>query len=90
MSKKWFVYIVECNDDKKSLYTGISVDVNKRIDTHNSGKGSKILRSKLPVKLLVSFEFENRSLASKEEYRIKQLSRESKLKLIDVKKYKQT
>jgi putative endonuclease len=76
----WYVYIVECADG--SLYTGIATDVNKRIDTHNKGKGAKYTKTRLPVVLRVSFEAENRSLASKEEYRIKQLTRQQKLALI--------
>ena len=76
----WYVYIVECADG--SLYTGISTDVNKRIETHNKGKGAKYTKTRLPVVLRASFEAENRSLASKEEYRIKQLTRQQKLALI--------
>jgi putative endonuclease len=75
----WFVYILECADG--SLYTGITTDVNKRLETHNKGKGAKYTRARLPVKLRVSFEAADRSSASKEEYRIKQLTREQKLKL---------
>ena len=78
----WYVYIVECLGDG-SYYTGITTDVNKRIETHNNGKGSKYCRSRLPVVLKVSFEAEDRSKASKEEYRIKQLTKEQKLKLIN-------
>lgn len=77
----WFVYILECSD--KTLYTGITTDITKRIKTHNSGKGSKYCKTRLPVKLLTAFTFENRSLASKEEYRIKQLTRNEKLDLIE-------
>ena len=77
----WWCYIVECNDG--SLYTGITKDVEKRINSHNSGKGSKYCRGRQPVKLLVSWFFGSCSDAAKEEYRIKQLSREEKLKLID-------
>jgi len=75
----WYVYILECADG--SLYTGITTDVDKRIQTHNKGKGAKYTRCRLPVKLRVSFEAEDRSQASKEEYRIKQLTREQKLLL---------
>lgn len=75
----WYVYILECSDG--TLYTGITNDLNKRIETHNKGKGAKYTKTRLPVKLLVSFEAEDRSKASKEEYRIKQLTREQKLKL---------
>jgi len=75
----WFIYILECSDE--SLYTGITTDVNKRIETHNKGKGAKYTRSRLPVKLVTYFEALNRSQASKEEYRIKQLTRKQKLEL---------
>lgn len=75
----WYVYILECADG--TLYTGITTDVNKRLETHNKGKGAKYTRVRLPVKLRVYFESEDRSSASKEEWRIKQLTREQKLKL---------
>jgi putative endonuclease len=77
----WFVYILECSDG--TLYTGITTDVNKRVLTHNKGKGAKYTKVRLPVVLRASFEAENRSLASKEEYRIKQLTRKEKLELIN-------
>ncbi len=76
----WYVYILECADG--TLYTGITTDINKRILVHNKGKGAKYTRTRLPVRLRALFEAENRSEASKEEYRIKQLSRFEKLKLI--------
>ncbi len=76
----WFVYIVECSDG--TLYTGITNNLIKRLETHNKGKGAKYTRSRLPVKLRVSFEMENKSLAAKEEHRIKQLTREQKIRLL--------
>ncbi len=75
----WFVYIVECSDG--TLYTGITNNLIKRLETHNKGKGAKYTRSRLPVTLRRSFEVEDKSLAAKEEYRIKQLTREQKLML---------
>lgn len=77
----WFVYIVECSDG--SLYTGITNNLERRLLTHNNGKGGKYTRTRLPVELKASFEVLNRSEASKEEYRIKQLSRIEKIKLIN-------
>jgi putative endonuclease len=77
--KPWWVYIVECNDG--SLYTGITVNVENRISVHNSGKGAKYTKTRRPVNLRVSWLFENRSAAAKEEWRIKQLSRAEKLLL---------
>ena len=79
-SNNWFVYIVRCSDD--SLYTGVSNNVDKRIATHNSGKGAKYTRARLPVNLVYSKDMETVSLAMKEEYRIKKLSRKEKLKLL--------
>lgn len=79
--KKWYVYIVECEKDG-TLYTGITTDINRRLLQHNSGKGAKYTRTRFPVKLRALFEAQNRSEASKEEYRIKQLPRSEKLKLL--------
>jgi len=76
----WYIYILKCSDG--SLYTGITNNLNKRVLTHNKGKGAKYTKTRLPVVLMASFEAEDRSKASKEEYRIKQLSRKEKLKLI--------
>ena len=77
----WFVYIVECKDG--TLYTGVTTDVLRRVGEHNSGKGAKYTRNRKPVVLRAFFECGDRSLASKEEYRIKQLSRVEKLALIE-------
>jgi len=76
----WYVYILECKD--KSLYTGITTNIEKRISTHNLGKGSKSLLGKLPVKLVYNEALENRSKASIREAEIKKLERKEKLKLI--------
>lgn len=76
MNKAWFVYIVECVDS--TYYTGITTDVAARIATHNKGKGAKYTRPRIPVVLKAWWEFENKSEASKEEYRIKQLTRVQK------------
>ena len=79
----WYIYIIECSD--RTLYTGITTDVNRRISEHNSGKGAKYTRNRNPVVLRALFTANNRSEASKEEYRIKQLSKIEKLKLCDIK-----
>lgn len=77
----WTVYVVECAD--KSLYTGIAVDVKKRLATHGQGKGSKILRGKLPIKLVYEKTCRTKSVALKREARLKSLPREKKLALIN-------
>ena len=78
----YFVYILECSD--KSLYTGITTDVKKRLDEHNtSEKGAKYTKARRPVKLIYFEKSENRSSASKREYEIKKLSRRKKLQLVE-------
>jgi len=77
----YFVYILECNDG--SLYTGITKDVAKRLEEHNSSnKGAKYTKARRPVKLLYQEASSDRSSASKREYEIKKLTRLKKLQLI--------
>jgi putative endonuclease len=78
--KQWVVYILKCSDD--TLYTGITNDIENRLKKHNEGKGAKYTRGRTPVVLIASFVVESKSLALKEEYRIKKLSKEEKLNLI--------
>lgn len=77
--QQWYVYILECND--KTLYTGSTNNLEKRIAAHNANKGAKYTKGRTPVTLIKSFEFPTKSEALKREYQIKQLSREDKLKL---------
>jgi len=78
----WFVYIVRCSDN--SLYTGITVDVERRINEHNGNGllGAKYTRVRRPVDLVYQEEKSTRSDAAKREYEIKQLSREGKEGLV--------
>lgn len=77
----YYLYILKCAD--QTLYTGITTDMERRIFEHNSGKiGAKYTFSRRPVKLVYLEKYKNRSLASKEEARIKKLKRETKLELI--------
>lgn len=77
----YFVYILECSDN--TFYTGITTDLKRRIEEHNSSKkGAKYTKIRRPVKLVFSKEFENRSDASIEESRIKKLNRTQKLEII--------
>lgn len=75
-----YIYIVKCADS--TLYTGYTNNIDARIAVHNSGKGAKYTRPRLPVTLLYSESFEDKSAAMKREYAIKQLSRAEKLRLI--------
>ena len=79
--KHWYLYIVECRDG--TLYTGITTDINKRIDAHNSGRGAKYTRGRGPVKLMHLRRYIDRSAASKAEYKIKKLKRGKKLRIIN-------
>lgn len=76
-----YVYILECAD--KSLYTGWTVDLNNRLKKHNEGKASKYTRVRLPVKLVYYELFDNKIDAQRREWRIKKLSRNEKLQLIN-------
>lgn len=77
-----YVYILRCNDD--SLYTGWTNNLEKRLKTHLAGKGAKYTKARLPVELVYYEEFEDKIEAMKREYKIKQLSRKEKLKLLDI------
>ena len=79
----WFVYIVECKDE--SYYIGISNDVERRLRKHNSGIGSKYLRGKIPVILLHTEKYLNKSEASKREAQLKKWSRKKKDWLVRIK-----
>ncbi len=77
----YYLYILKCAD--KTLYTGITTNVNRRIREHNTLKlGAKYTSARRPVKLVYSKRFANRSKAQKEESKIKKLSRAEKLKLL--------
>ena len=82
MSKKHFVYILET--ERNTLYCGYTDDIEKRYQAHIDGKGAKYTRANKPTKLLWVKEFETKSEALKEEYRIKhKLTRKQKLELIN-------
>jgi len=77
----WYVYILECND--QSFYTGITNDLQKRIITHNSGKGAKYTKARLPVKLIYKESYKTKSDSLKREIEIKKLKRIEKLNLVN-------
>ena len=77
----WYVYIVKCKD--KTYYTGVTNDLKRRIDEHNtSALGAKYTRGRRPVKLVYSIPKKNKSEALREECRIKKLSKIEKIKII--------
>ena len=76
----FFVYLVRCADG--TLYGGYTTDLQKRLETHNSGKGAKYTRSRLPVELVWWEECPTKEAAMSREWHIKRLPREKKLELI--------
>lgn len=75
------VYIVECADG--SLYSGITTDLKRRIEEHNSSpKGAKYTRARRPVKLVYAKRCRTRVTASRAEAKIKRFTRTEKLRLI--------
>lgn len=75
-----YVYIVECQDG--TLYTGWTVDIDKRLADHNQGKGAKYTRGRHPVILRYLEKVDTKQEACQREYYLKQLSRTAKLNLI--------
>ena len=75
-----FTYIVRCSDG--TLYAGWTNDLEKRIACHNQKKGAKYTKSRTPVTLVYSEQFDTKEEAMRREYRIKQYSRKEKELLI--------
>ena len=80
MADSWKVYILRCGDG--SLYTGITTDIQSRLEAHSSGKGAKYTRGRGPLELVYAEECPDKSTALKREMAIKHLSRAEKLELI--------
>lgn len=81
----WLVYILECAD--RSLYTGITTDIDRRLNEHNNTKaGARYTRAKRPVIVVYQEPAEDRSAASKREYEIKNMTRGQKEKLLKIDK----
>ncbi len=81
---QFFVYIVRCKNG--TYYTGYTNDLEKRIKEHNSGRGAKYLRRKVPVELVYAREYENYTEVLRAERNIKKLTRKKKEALIYEKK----
>ena len=81
METTWELYILRCGDG--TLYTGITTDVEKRLEAHRCGKGAKYTRGRSTLELVYREECGDHSAALKREAEIKKLSREEKLKLTE-------
>ena len=76
-----YTYMLECRDG--SLYVGWTDDLEKRIRTHQAGRGGKYTRSRLPVRLAYFEELPDKSAAMSREWHLKHLTHQQKLALID-------
>ena len=77
VNKSWVVYILRCKDN--TLYTGITIDIKKRLGAHNKGIAAKYTRSRLPVKLMTMSGFMSRKEAMRLEIRIKRMPKAKKI-----------
>ena len=78
----WFLYIIRTT--KQSLYTGITTDITRRLHQHQMGKGAKHLKGHKDLNVVYQLSIGNRSTALKLEYRIKQLTKIQKEKLVSI------
>jgi len=77
----WYVYVLTCKDE--TLYTGITTDLDRRLEEHNgSAKGARYTRSRRPVRLSYHEVCEDKSSALKRERAIKRLPRAEKMALV--------
>ena len=84
--KSCWVYVLRCGDG--SYYTGWTNDLAKRVKTHQSGKGGKYTRSRLPVRLIKKWRAKNRSEAMRREALFKLLSRKEKRRVLGIKEFR--
>lgn len=75
-----YMYVLECADG--SLYAGYATDVDRRVATHQAGKGAKYTKARLPVRLLAKARFYSKERAMSAEARFKRLSRGEKERLL--------
>ena len=80
MESQWYLYILRCKDN--TLYTGITTDVEKRLEAHRSGKGAKYTRGRAPLELVYRETCGSHSDALKREAEIKKHSRQAKELLV--------
>ena len=86
--RQWVVYLIRCSDE--SLYCGITNNLKNRVETHNSGRGSKYTRSRRPVELVGASSKMTKSDALKLEYRVKQVPAGKKIFELTIREDKTT
>ncbi len=75
--RTWHIYLLRCADG--TLYTGITVDPERRLKCHNAGRGARYTRTRLPVRLLASLAVASHAEAARLEKRIKTYTPQRKL-----------
>ena len=78
--KKYYAYMLRCKDN--TIYSGYTTNIEKRVETHNSGEGAKYTRARRPVKLAYFEEFETKTEALKREYEFKKYTHKEKEEII--------
>ena len=82
MENNHYFYVLECVDG--SYYAGYTNDLERRVHTHNEGKGAKYTRGRRPVQLRYVEEYKTKTEAMRAEYRFKQLSRSAKERIVEM------
>ena len=85
MESQWYLYILRCRDN--TLYTGITTDVEKRLEAHRSGKGAKYTRGRAPLELVYQESCGSHSNALKREAEIKKLPRTAQETLVKTREF---
>ena len=85
-STKYYAYMLRCKDN--TIYSGYTTNIEKRVETHNSGKGAKYTRARLPVKLEYYEEFKTKEKATRREWEFKHYTKKEKENLIKNSKIK--
>ena len=76
----WFIYVLECSDG--TLYCGVTTSLERRVAQHNKGVGSRYTRSRLPVRVVASWEKDSRGAAQSDEAWFKSLARSEKDRVV--------
>jgi len=69
--QSWFVYLVRCRDG--TLYTGVAIDVGRRVAEHNEGRGARYTRGRVPVRMVAASRAMEKRAAYRLEWQLKQL-----------------
>lgn len=81
MGKSWYTYMLRCAD--RTLYTGVAIDVQKRVAAHNAGKGAKYTTGRRPVRLVWHEKHRSQTTAMRREIEIKKWTRSKKEKFLE-------